>query len=477
MPEPRWDTPSELSDYYAEPAVRARILEFLGVTAGGQPTARFVTTGTGPLGRPFSPLPLDDLWAAVGHDLELARSLWDRNGLLAHLDIEYVHFDRPWEVFTDPTRAFALQQPVVDAVDERLAHAGIAALHVLTGRGHHWSWQISRQSEAFAVLSDLARPALLSCAAYGERPPPAGDVVGVQTGGAYHGLGMVLEGFGHDILRAVETTTEVPVQLTAVTVGPGPRGREIISIDLSAFGDPLTTRTARVPFTAYLKGWRMGRHTSPPCPIPPLVAVPLQAGVPLAEALDARRPERAAAWAAHTTTAPPDGSAGMLRLTQAYRPSRLATFHRWYYATEPEPAARWPETYDHVDVASLPPCVGQVLQQPNDLILHPAALQHVVRTLLTLGWHPRHIAGLVQSKLERDHGWQLGLHFFDAAVRADFYVRLFAGLALVGTDPLIDFNCISAREKSLCPGVGCRWNLAGLRDELRSKELQWATGR
>jgi hypothetical protein len=44
-------------------------------------------------------------------------------------------------------------------------------------------------------------------------------------------------------------------------------------------------------------------------------------------------------------------------------------------------------------------------------------------------------------------------------------------------DPLVDFNCVSAREKGLCPDVCCGWNLAALRDELRLEELRWATGR
>jgi hypothetical protein len=396
--------------------------------------------------------------------------------LLAHLDIEYVHFDRPWEVFVDPAHAFAVQQPAVAAVEERLAHAGISALHVLTGRGHHWSWRIPRDSRAFAVLSELAPPESRGGIDPGQGQAPEGDTVDARTAAAYHGLGLVLEGLGHEVLRAVETASPVPVQLTAVTVGPGPRGREIVSIDLSAFGDPLSARTARVPFTAYLKGWRTGRQMSPPRVLPPLVAVPLRAGVPLGAALEVRRPERAAAWAARTTAVPPDGAAGTLRLAEAYRASKLAAFHRWYYATEPEPPALWPTTYDRVDLASLPPCASEVLQEPNDRILRPAELQNLVRVLLTLGWHPRHVAGLVRSKLEREHDWQPGLHFFDPAVRADFYVRLFAGLVLVGTDPLIDFNCTSTAEKCLCPGGGCGWNLATLRDELRVKERQWATG-
>ena len=467
---------AQLSDYYRVPAVRARILEFLGATAEGEPAARFVTTAPAALYRPFSPSPAAALWAALDRDLELARSLWDRDGLLAHLDIEHVHFDRPWETYAFQARAFALQQPVAAVVAALLEGAGIVPLHVLTGRGHHWAWRIPRDSQACSALAALAPPALRQCAAYRTPQPPAGEVVGEEMGAAYHGLGLVLEGLAHEVLRAVEAASEVPVQLTAVAVGPGPRGREIVSIDLSPFGDPLPARTARVPFTVYLKGWRMGRRLAPPLALPPLVTVTMPTGMPLAAVLVKRRLEGAAAFATRTTAAVPDGSAGTLRLVAAYLASPVAAFHRWYYGCEPEPPDRWSRSYDRLDLTTLPPCVGRVLAQPNDRILRPAELQHLVRVLLAMGWHPRHIAGLVRSKLERDYGWQRGLHFFDAEVRADFYVRLFAGLALVGTDGLIDFNCVSAREKDLCPGVSCGWNLGALRDELLVEKPRWPTG-
>jgi hypothetical protein len=212
-------------------------------------------------------------------------------------------------------------------------------------------------------------------------------------------------------------------------------------------------------------------------PLPPLIAVPVVPGSSLEEVLESRLPDRAAAIAAESTAVVTDGSPGTLKLVADYLASPVAAYHRWYHGCEPEPREAWATTYDRLDLGTLPPCASQVLAQPNDRILRPAELQHLVRVLMALGWHPRHIAGLVRSKLERDHGWQPGLHFFDASVRAELYVRLFAGLVAVGTDPLIDLNCVSAIEKFICPGGGCGWNLARLRDALRVGERRWATGR
>jgi hypothetical protein len=135
---------AQLSGHYRVPAVRARILEFLGAADGGEPAARFVTTAPAALYRPFSPSPVASLWAAVDRDLELARSLWDRDGLLAHVDIEHVHFDRPWETYASAraaARAHRTRTPLGLANPgrqpglcrpRRPRAAGAAALHRLS---------------------------------------------------------------------------------------------------------------------------------------------------------------------------------------------------------------------------------------------------------------------------------------------------------------------------------------------------------
>jgi hypothetical protein len=96
-----------------------------------------------------------------------------------------------------------------------------------------------------------------------------------------------------------------------------------------------------------------------------------------------------------------------------------------------------------------------VLLHPNDLLLKPAGIQLITRSLLAAGWHPRHIAGLVRSKFE-DAAFQWGSAWesYEPATRADFYVRLFAGLYETGRDSLVDFNCTSNGEKGFCFAVG-----------------------
>jgi hypothetical protein len=151
----------------------------------------------------------------------------------------------------------------------------------------------------------------------------------------------------------------------------------------------------------------------------------------------------------------PDQSAGTLGLVRSYRQSGLARFHDYFYAAEHDPHEQWPKTYDRTPLDAFPICVGRILRFPNDLLLKPAGIQHVARTLLAVGWHPRHIAGLIRSKFERDYGWGPAWFVYDAALRADFYTRLFSGLLATGLDPIIDYNCQSTREKGYCCAHYC----------------------
>jgi hypothetical protein len=56
----------------------------------------------------------------------------------------------------------------------------------------------------------------------------------------------------------------------------------------------------------------------------------------------------------------------------------------------------------------------------------------------------------------------------DPATRAEFDVRVFAGLVATGLDRLVDYNCVSAQEKGMCHGIGCAYDLRLDRERLLS---------
>jgi hypothetical protein len=346
-----------------------------------------------------------------------------------------------------------------------LREYGIEALHVLSGRGHHFLWRIEQNSAEFKKLSEIGRgpPSLWS--AESELHPPSDRAVPNELACAFAGLGLVMEFLAHRVKQIAARLTKIPVELTAAEVGPSYHGREMISIDISEYGDPLYSRMIRVPFSVYLKPWQQRWAFAPEVieNLQPLFVIPLQ-GIDWRHGISIMRDSSLTAQvASRASTKIPDAACGTGKLLSDYQESNLAKFHARFYSQEQHPAELWPETYDREPLEILPACARIALEKPNDLLLRPAFIRQLVRVMLALGWHPRHIAGLICSKYKRDFGWTQFVDV-DPATRADFYTRIFSGLFAAGTDDLVDFNCVSAQEEGICTFSNCGFNLADFRE-------------
>jgi hypothetical protein len=447
--------------YYANMQVRARLHEFFDGAAYFLPAA----VSHPHYGEQFS---VGTIGGGMAEGEELNRSLWDRKSLLAHLDIEYVNFDVPFEAYTNPLRAFELQDPVRHTIRRVLCRYGIRPLEVMTGRGYHFVWRIRQDSPAFEQLASLGRMSKSLEQLYARNPGPDGEPVSPRLGNAFAGMGMLTEYLAHSIISEASALTKIPIEMGAVEVGPGERGREMISLDITEYGDPLIARSVRAPFSVYLPPWQQpwlarGEELERMAPI---FCVPT-GGLSIAEALRLRSDAEAVKeLAAQSSTVIPDFSANHEYLIHGYQASPLNQFHDWYYSSEHDPVEKWPETYDRTDLQVMPTCLQGAVTNPNDALLRPGWVRRLVRVLLSLGWHPRHIAGLLRSKYERDYGWGDQWFRCDPCTRADFYARVFAGLIMMRLDGLVDFNCQSAREEGLCGTSQCSGNLLLYRQSL-----------
>ncbi len=457
-----------MKDYYSNPEVRARMYEFLGGDGPQNVTCEYITAGDAFHSLHRVPLPVSELHQLLDQDPDISRSLWDHRWLVADLDIEYVNFDFPLEPYVEPSRIFALQRPVELAAEAVFLDYSIRPLRLLSGRGHHFVWQIAQDSPAFERLAALGR-APPSLEALNARPHrPDGNPVPPKLGAAFAGLALVMEFLAHRIKEEAALACKIPVEITAVEVGPSRAGREMISIDISEYGDPLSARVIRVPFSHYLKPWQQRGVLGDEIVkgLSSIFLIPLQ-DMDLERGLHAALDEKEVLrLAARVSTKIPDESVSMEELVGAYEDSSLKKFHDWYYAEEHHPRGKWPETYDLAPLDQIPLCARLALERPNDLLLRPANIERVTRVMLSLGWHPRHIAGLIRSKFERDHGWGESWKGYDPATRADFYTRLFSGLFVTGRDDLVDFNCQSVKEEKLCTAAGCPFNLEHYKQSL-----------
>ena len=154
------------------------------------------------------------------------------------------------------------------------------------------------------------------------------------------------------------------------------------------------------------------------------------------------------------------------QLLASYRASRLGRFHREFDRGPRMEPGTWPYSYDLLDALDLPACARAALAQPNPLLLQPAHLRTVALACWALGWHPRSVAGLVHSKLERDHGWGDLWQRYEPAARADFYVRLFCGAVAAGLESGDDFTCESQALRGLCLAPHCGRRSHALFEEL-----------
>ena len=294
-----------------------------------------------------------------------------------------------------------------------------------------------------------------------------------ELGQAFAGLGMVLEFVAHRILRMATPRTSVPLQVTSIEVGPEATGREIVSIDLSEYGDPLNYRHIRLPFSVYLKPrklvWALGKDAVER--MLPIFEIPLS-GMAIKEALKImRNPQETCALSKHVSAEIPDQSDGTLALIEAYCASDLAAFHKRFYSMEEEGARRSVATMAPT-LSDIPLCARWILDHPNDWLLKPAVLQYLARVLTALTWHPRAIAELIRSRYEANPEWGDCWDRHDASWRAIFYARLFTGLIETGCDRFIDLNCVSHREKGYCNISDCDGNLVEYRDVLLKRRGQ-----
>jgi hypothetical protein len=420
----------KIREYYATPDVRSRMIESLGGPSLEGATCYYIGRCFDTIRTGFSMQRPTELDFFLRSEWDVARSLWDRKWLFADMDIEYVNFEFHAEPFLDYRRCFALQEPVLHALELVFAEVGMQPLHTVTGRGHHFGWVIDPASPAFQSLERIGRVSPALARTYGLPQPPDGVPVDLALGKAFAGLGLVIEYVAHRILAEAQPLTPIPIFPEAVDLGPQERGRELIVLDISEYGDPLHTRAVRMPFSIYLKPWL---HTDILTPeieglVPVMAMVPAgdletQQVTPIMRSLS-----KAAQWASQVNSRFPDCSPGMEQLVTQYLHSEVRRFHDEYYSVEPEPMEQWPLTYDRASLEGLGPMARYALEHPNDALLDPNFVRPVVAALLERGWHPRHIAGLIQSKYERDYDWWNLWYVYDAGLRADFHVRVLAGM-------------------------------------------------
>jgi hypothetical protein len=457
----------QLIDYYGDPWVRHRIREYCG-DEPTQPTCLYLSAikGSGETWDRAPHVPVETLDDLLAEGADVARSLWDRSNLLIHLDIDYQSIDVRDEAYRHPVEMFRKVEPVYRATTSVLHQLGLPLLALITGRGYHFTGRVPLESDVVDRLASTAPETPTWIASLPARRPSwiTADI-SPRHARAYLAVGMIAEFLAHRILRRARRRAAIPIVLNGTVVGSGLVGRECVSIDVSYAGDPLDARHVRVAFGSYQKH-TLTSGAAGTEEFAPFAAVPRDRES-LPELLSRQRDLAHAARAARRRAAAiPLVNGGVHRVLDAYESSALARFHRTFYATSTDGPDQFDALVQSPQWRSLPECVVGPLLDPNDRLLQPAVIQHVIRALMAQGLRPRDIAGVLHSRYAADFNWGPRWRVLDARTRAEFEVRVFAGLHMTGLDDALDFNCRSAQEKELCPMKPCGWDLRVTRQQL-----------
>ncbi len=442
----------QLTTYYRSAAVRSRIAEYcdgdpehshgfraLGLAGyGGKRGLRL------PEDAPV-PVRVEDFQTLLDDGADVCRSLADRGGTLIQMDIDYADPENAADVHLHPEDCFTRIEPIYREACSVFQSYRVPTIDLLTSRGYHLSTRIPAGTPFHAAILDIGDIGAPLRSKYNG----LGGAAWVQLGRAHEGAGRLLEYLVHRIIQNLSGKTEMPVVLADI---PRAGGGPYVCLDLSAYGDPLFERNIRCAFSSNQKT----RELTPSRPF--TINVPCRTR-PLSRLLRTRENLAEATRVAECVhTIIPDARGDDLRWVEDYRRGALARFHRAFLQGWHDPPETWAQTYDRLDLRSLPPCVRLPLAQPNPALLQPVWIRTVALALWGMGWHPRSVAGLIRSKYERDFGWGSMWYRYDAAARADFYVRLFCGAMACGIDP--DFSCELQAARGACPLAGCTHRLS-----------------
>lgn len=463
-----------LKEFYANPAIRHRLAQYCGGSSDKPETftSAYLVGVSEKMVKEriseeyFYSTDSKSFYWLLDKEVDLFRSVWDTENVLGVLDVEYFNLVHAGEAYWNAKRTYEAIEPVYQILLRTFQDFGISPLCIMTGQGYHFSFKVPNSSPDMKKLAELGK---LEDSVKGKYESTHGRrrrKVDLEYGLAFDGMGRLIEYIGHLMYKALEKEYKgMPVVFTDTAIGG--KFKEAISIDLSMYADPVFMRDIRCPFSLYQKHkifkYKFGEQTARS--IPTLITLPRYAAN-MPELLKIRYDFAAAvkyAEAETSYTTIPVAEAGVERLINSYKRSQLYKFHKHFDSVEHDPYAKWNYTYDRFDTTIIPPCVAHCISEPNPHILRPTNLQTLTRVLMKQGWHPKHIAGLVRSKLERNYQWGPQWFKYDAATRANFYIRIFAGLLSAGVDREEDLNCFSHAEKGHCWRPNCGNDLTRFR--------------
>ncbi len=472
-------------EYYRDPVVMARILDFYGGWREGRPVpgSRYcIGFGESELWKGnekayWSSSTREQIFEMTREKgLDVFASLWRDDGTVLALDIEYFNLTYPGEAHARPERTFAKIEPVYRVIRDILARYRLEMLITMTGQGYHFTalWPFEQEHQLLEEIGTLEDNTIKK---HRYRKFKVGGETPLHIGKAFSGASRLMQYLSHQVIvecdrRRAAGEKIVPVVYSDIPIGPVGNGiygegQEAISLDLTLYSDPVYARSIRIPFSTYQKHkvmrWKVGEALASRIPISTCVCrwwpgaereTPWEELLRIRRRDDGRHFDLTAEYAQKVSSRLPREVGGWQEVLRAYRASDLFQFHREFdrifYTSRKGPGF----DFDAVS-RELPPCLSRALQNPNDLLLQPVFLQGIVRVLAKKGWHPKDVGYLIYLKYRSMKRWG----YLSAEKLAYFWTELYYGALRAGADTRFDLNCVSQQERGLCWVRDCGFNL------------------
>ena len=457
----------DVQNYYKTPIVRKKIAEYCGAEdcEPSKFTCEYlVGVKEGITNNEFFlSVPNDKIFWLFDIGADIFRSVWDREAVIFVLDFEYYNLLYPAEAYFKPYDVYYKLEEIYQRLKSIYQRYKLNYISIQTGQGYHFVFKLKFTDKLFSKLLSLGYLEPTLKGKYNSTSVRRIKTVPEEVGLAFHTAGRIIEFICYRLFNQLKDYKGLPVVYSDVSIGN--KNKEAISLDLSMYADPIYMRDVRVPFSVYQKHRIYHKFKLTTQNIPPFVVLVRENNVEqyfnnFEEVVKTRTDiKKVVDLAEKISCKIPDSGDGLDILLEDYKSSHLYKIHKQFDSCEHDDPNIWWRTYDRFETKILPLCVRHCLEHPNDHLLKPTNLQTLTRVLLKLGWHPKHIAGLVRSKYERNYGWGDTWYKYDAASRANFYVRLYSDLILTGIDKEEDLNCWSHYEKGYCWEPNCGFKL------------------
>ena len=407
--------------------------------------------------------------------LDIFASLWRTDSTVGVIDIEYFNHRNKGRAITDPGYALWELRPIIEQFLFQFAQYEMPYLALVTGQGVQLLFKVPFTDpvhERLVWLGGHDEQSLLERYEMpydGKRQRPVPWYASLGSKGMFR----VILKMSNDVMKQLQARREMGEMIlptvysdihmgdpTHGLFGEGPEG---ISIDLTCYGDPLHMRDHRAPFSTHQKQRADNRYTE-------VYWAPLKLTLPFwsldeYDAIALKRIEEvemcatdfeyAAALAERVDCQIPTAAWAVDRVIDNIVDSPLGSFFEYFDCEHHNHHWDWDSTYFNPTVLDdLPPCVCHSLAYPEPHLLKPTNLQRLVRVLDSMGWHPKHIGGLIFSRYT-----SMSWGYYNAEKRANYWAEQYAAPIFDGTDDKRYMSCIEEQQRNFCIQPFCGYAL------------------